>query len=102
MATNKQDSDEITKFLHLKTLQNGDTTSIRYRKYQQTSLPSIQGPWTPFTHKNPELNLAQFPNIVWGEQLYQEQTATEKLLELMKQQKLGESSEPMTQAPCKE
>lgn len=85
MSARNQDSDEITKWLALKVTQNGDTTSIRYRKHWQTEVPSVQGPWTPFTHRNPELNLADFPNIVLGEPLNKEQTATEKLLELASQ-----------------
>lgn len=82
MSARNQDSDEITKWLALKVTQSGDTSSVRYRKHWQTEVPSVQGPWTPFTHRNPEFNLADYPNIVLGEMLNKEQTATEKLLEL--------------------
>lgn len=85
VSARKQESDEILKWLHLKTLQNGDTTSMRYRKHWQTEMPSIQGAWTPWTQRNPELNLAQFPNIVWGEMLNKPQTATERLLEIVQE-----------------
>ena len=84
MTTRKKESDEILKWLHLKTQQSGDTTAIRYRKHWQTNMPSIQGPWTPWTHRNPEMNLAKLPNVVWGEMLNKEQTASEKLLEMVK------------------
>lgn len=65
-------------------LQNGDTSSMRYRKHWQTEHPSIQGVWTPFTHRNPPFNLAHYPDKALGEVLVKEQTATEKLLELVR------------------
>lgn len=66
--------------------QNGDTSVIRYRKHWQTNLPSIQGPWTPFTHKNPLFNLVVYPEKDLGDVLDKEQSATEKLLELVQLQ----------------
>ena len=47
-----------------------------------TDQPSIQGAWTPFTGKNPALNLVNLPQNELFETLNKEQTATEKLLEI--------------------
>lgn len=69
-------------------LQNSDTSEIRYRKHWQTEAPSIQGVWTPFTHRNPEFNCVKYPNTELGEVLIKEQTATEKLLEMVKERQL--------------
>lgn len=35
----------------------------RLRKYQHTDHPSIQGPWTPWTHRDPEINITEFPSV---------------------------------------
>lgn len=73
--------------------QNGDTSAMRYRKHWQTEMPSIQGPWTPFVHQNPPTNLVTFPNEDLGEVLNKEQTATEKLLELVKKKQTQMNSQ---------
>nr|CAD7454530.1 unnamed protein product [Timema tahoe] len=52
--------EEVSKWVTLLRTQSGNPT-IRYRKLWHTDSPSIQGPWTPFTNRRPELNLAQFP-----------------------------------------
>lgn len=83
-ATRNFTSDELGKWLNLLKTQNGDTSSIRYRKHLQTSIPSIQGPWTPFLHKNPPENIVTFPDNELGEVLDKPQTATLKLLEIVK------------------
>lgn len=74
-------------------LQYGDTTSARYRKHWQTEQPSIQGPWTPFTHTNPPNNLVQYPSLELGEVLNKEKSATEKLLELMQNNQISVKTE---------
>jgi hypothetical protein len=33
------------------------------RKMWHTDYPSIQGPWSPFVNRDPQLNLAEFPNV---------------------------------------
>lgn len=62
MSAHKMNREEIRKWLHLCTTQN-DGTEFRFRKHMHTDNPSIQGPWTPFTHRNPELNTASFPHV---------------------------------------
>ncbi len=63
-----------------------------------TEKPSIQGPWTPFTHKSPESNLVVFPDDKLSQPLDIEKTATEKLMELFKEQKLAEQNLDAKQA----
>jgi large subunit ribosomal protein L43 len=89
MSARKQTQEEILKWVNLMTLQAGDTEPIRYRKNWHTDMPSIQGPWTPFLHKNPETNLSSYPNEELGTQLDLPETASEKLIRLMKEQELN-------------
>lgn len=55
-----------------------------------TEVPSIQGPWTPFTLKNPETNLVVFPDEKLSKPLDVEKSATEKLIELFREQRLSD------------
>lgn len=75
-------SEEIRKWLGLLTKQAGDTEPIRYRKNWHTDFPSIQGAWTPWTHKNPIEYKASFPDVEFGQKLEIPETATEKLIRL--------------------
>lgn len=79
--------EEVSKWFNLLKLQNGDTSAMRYRKHWHTEMPSIQGVWTPFTHRNPPNNLVEFPDTKLGEVLEREKTATEILLELVEERK---------------
>lgn len=54
-----------------------------------TEIPSIQGPWTPWTHKSPEQNLIIYPDEASSAAIKLEPSATEKLIEMFKNQKLG-------------
>ncbi|XP_067633936.1 large ribosomal subunit protein mL43 isoform X2 [Eurosta solidaginis] len=80
--------DDINKWLELLKTQNGSSSALRLRKMWHTDVPSIQGPWTPFTLRTPETNLEMFPNASASRPLDIEQTATEKLIELFKKQRL--------------
>lgn len=82
MSANNFNSEEIFKFLNLMTKQAGDTEPIRYRKNWHTDHPSIQGIWTPWTHKNPVELHAAYPSEELGKKLNIPETATEKLLRL--------------------
>uniref|UniRef100_A0A336MK23 Large ribosomal subunit protein mL43 n=1 Tax=Culicoides sonorensis TaxID=179676 RepID=A0A336MK23_CULSO len=84
-------SQEIQKWLELMKTQNGETGAMRYRKMWHTDIPSIQGPWTPWTHKAPEMNLVTYPDEASSKALQLEPTATEKLIEIFKQQKIDET-----------
>jgi large subunit ribosomal protein L43 len=54
--------DEVVKWVNLLRTQSGNQI-IRLRKMWHTDCPSIQGPWSPFVNKDPEFNLADFPNV---------------------------------------
>ncbi|KAF5281076.1 hypothetical protein FQR65_LT14872 [Abscondita terminalis] len=52
--------DEIGKWLNLVKTQSGNHDGTRLRKLWHTEHPSIQGPWTPYTFRDPQLNLVDF------------------------------------------
>jgi hypothetical protein len=54
--------DEVHKWLSYMCTRSGIPV-MRFRKYQHTDYPSIQGVWNPFTHQAPEINLAQYPHV---------------------------------------
>lgn len=83
--------EQITKWIDLLRTQNANSSAIRLRKYWHTDCSSIQGIWTPFTHKNPELNTATFPNPKFSAPLSVKKTATEKLIEMFQKQKLEQN-----------
>lgn len=87
MSAQNRNHEEILKWLNLLSLQAGNTEPIRYRKNWHTDCPSIQGPWTSFTHKNPAFNNIVYPDKDLGKQLNMPETATEKLLRLVEEQK---------------
>lgn len=82
----------MRKWIELLRGQNGNSSSMRLRKMWHTDKPSIQGVWTPFTHRNTELNLVVFPASNLAKPLDVEQTATEKLMELFEKQKLEDDN----------
>jgi len=110
--------EEVLKWLSYMTTRSGIPV-MRFRKYQHTDYPSIQGVWTPFTHQAPEMNVAQFPHVnkiflvfpfsctclllqflLWyllqetlSKPVHLEPTATDKLLEIFKRTQIKESSE---------
>lgn len=87
MSAQNRNQEEILKWMSLLSLQAGDTEPIRYRKNWHTDCPSIQGPWTSFTHKNPAFNNIVYPDKDLGQQLNMPETATEKLMRLVEEQK---------------
>lgn len=81
--------------MNLLRTQSGSHEGIRLRKLWHTDVPSIQGPWTPYTFADPALNLTQFPDPKLSEPLQKPKTATEQLLEMFKEQQknVGELDE---------
>lgn len=59
---------------------------MRLRKMWHTDLPSIQGPWTPFMLRSPDNNLKSYPNSEQSRPLDIQPSATEKLIELFREQ----------------
>ncbi|XP_054016677.1 39S ribosomal protein L43, mitochondrial [Hylaeus anthracinus] len=78
--------EDIVQYMELLRTQYHDGTSLRLIKLWRTDFPSIQGPWTPFTFKDPSLNLAKFPDEKLGEYMKKRPTATEELIRLFKEQ----------------
>ncbi|XP_075989310.1 mitochondrial ribosomal protein L43 [Anticarsia gemmatalis] len=95
MSMHNKTQAEITKWIEVLRTQQGDVSATRLRKYQYTDHPSIQGPWTPFTFKNPELNTAELPNPAFGANDRLPMSATEQLRLLFEKQKLAAKTEDL-------
>lgn len=80
------EGDVISKWLHLLKTQSGNHEHVRFRKMWHTEHPSIQGPWTPYTFREPALNLVEFPSAEQSRPAQLPQTATDRLLEIFKEQ----------------
>lgn len=91
MSTYKMTREEIAKWLQQCTTQN-DGKEFRFRKMMHTDTPSIQGPWTPFSHRNPEVNTAAFPYKELSKPIFIPQSATERLIEIFKDQQQSSRS----------
>ncbi|XP_023952064.1 39S ribosomal protein L43, mitochondrial [Bicyclus anynana] len=92
MSLHQKSHSEITKWIEVLRTQQGDVSATRLRKYQFTDHPSIQGPWTPFTFKDPELNVAQLPDPKFGANDRLPMTATDKLRIMFEKQKISEDN----------
>lgn len=55
--------EDIVQWMELLKTQYHNGPDYRLLKLWHTDFPSIQGPWTPFTFKEPSLNQIQFPNV---------------------------------------
>lgn len=97
MNVSNYSREDIVKWMELLRTQFHDGTKLRLRKLWHTEFPSIQGPWTPLTFKDPSYNLVQFPNKEIGSAIKTEPTATEQLIELYKAQQIGEQQEQKTE-----
>lgn len=91
MSIRNYSREEVYKWIHLLTTQSG-LEEVRLKNYQFTHMPSIQGVWTPFFHRNPALNVATFPNKELSQPANLAPSATELLLELYKKQKENEKA----------
>lgn len=54
--------EEIMLWMNFFTTRIG-VQNIRYRKLWYTACPSIQGIWSPFTNRDPAMNVETFPNV---------------------------------------
>ncbi|XP_026725548.1 39S ribosomal protein L43, mitochondrial [Trichoplusia ni] len=96
MSCHNKTHEEITKWIEVCRTQQGNNADTRLRKYQYTDHPSIQGPWTPFTFKDPELNTTVLPNTKFGANNRLPISATEQLRLMFEKQKLYEGDEIKT------
>lgn len=90
---NNNSDIEVQKWIGLLRTQNGNTSAFRLKKLFGTKHPSIQGSWTPFTHKDPALNLATFPDPSLSKPIDTKKSATELLIELYAKQNLEDHPE---------
>lgn len=93
---------DIAKWMQLLCTQFHDGPAMRYRKLWHTEFPSIQGPWTPFTFKDPKYNTTEFPNDELGAVVKLKPTATEEVLRIYKAQKQAEAQEESKQESVQE
>lgn len=84
--------EDINKWLDLLKTQSG-IPEARLKKYWCTKTPSIQGPWSPFLHKNPEFNISKFPQEKFSLPKNLQPSATDILIEMFKNQKLIDANE---------
>lgn len=80
--------DEILKWIELLKTQNGPSSAMRLRKMWHTNVPSVQGSWTPFLLRSPENSQLPFPNSELSIPTDVEESATEKLIKLFKEQQM--------------
>lgn len=80
----------MIKWLNLLRGQSGQSVGMRLRKLWHTDNPSIQGPWTPYTFRDPALNLVEFPNADFSKSLEKPRTGQDELVELFKRQRLSD------------
>ncbi|XP_016928070.2 large ribosomal subunit protein mL43 [Drosophila suzukii] len=93
MSCRNSTQEEISKWIDLLKTQNGSSSSLRLRKMWHTDVPSIQGPWTPFLLRSPDAQGQVYPSEDASKPLETPQTATEKLIELFRQQQLEGGNE---------
>lgn len=85
--------EEILKWLNLLKTQSTNHNGTRLRKLWKTHHPSIQGPWTPFTFRNPALNLAEFPNEELSRADEDNEINYKKILEMFEKQNIVDLSD---------
>nr|CAG4649763.1 EOG090X0FS9 [Scapholeberis mucronata]SVE93944.1 EOG090X0FS9 [Scapholeberis mucronata] len=83
--------DEIQKWLTYLCTRSGIPV-MRFRKYQHTDYPTIQGVWNPFTHQAPEANTSEFPNAILSRPAHEAPTASEQLVEIFKRTKISDET----------
>jgi len=87
------DGFQVGQFLNLYTKMSGKSET-RLVNYQYTNHPSIQGPWTPWTNKDPEMAVADLINDKkWSVKANMEPSATEMVLEMFKRQQLVQAAD---------
>ncbi|KAJ8921913.1 hypothetical protein NQ315_008547 [Exocentrus adspersus] len=90
MSVRNFPQEEILKWLTLLNTQAQCHNGQRLRRLWFTEHPSIQGPWTPYTFRDPSLNLVSFPIEELAQPKDLPKSSEEELLELFKKQKLQE------------
>ncbi|XP_064630809.1 large ribosomal subunit protein mL43-like [Lineus longissimus] len=96
---NNHEVGEWIKYLRT----HSGATDGRLEKKWHTDTPSIQGVWTPFLNKDSEVNLAEFPDEELGSAAVKELSATDELLQSVKNIAILEDSKShLGQSPIEE
>lgn len=85
-------AQQMVKWLNLYTTRSG-VPLMRYIQMWRTECPSIQGVWSPFTNKDPILNVVQYPNEDLSRPAFEEKSATKELLEMVKNQSIDDNND---------
>ncbi|XP_054262136.1 39S ribosomal protein L43, mitochondrial [Macrosteles quadrilineatus] len=89
IGCNNLSKEEISQWLNWMKTKSG-YQDMRYLSYSHSDHPSVQGVWSPFTHRDPALNLATFPLDTLTIAERQSPSATEILMEMYKKQQQTE------------
>ena len=81
MNLHKKPSEEVGQWIESLRTRSGNQT-VRLVNTWHTDSPSIQGTWTPFTNKDPKLNVTSFPSKELSDFEKKELSATDRLLEI--------------------
>ena len=96
MSVNKKPAAEVGQWIETLRTRSGNQI-VRLIHPWHTDSPSIQGVWSPFTNKDPTLNVTEFPCKELSEFAKKEISATDRLLEigrkLREQERLKGSSD---------
>jgi len=79
---------ELCKWVHHLRCRSGNEV-VRLRKTWHTDTPSVQGIWTPLTNADTSLGITEFPAPKLYAVRRMEQSATEKLVEISEQKRIG-------------
>ncbi|XP_014210064.1 39S ribosomal protein L43, mitochondrial [Copidosoma floridanum] len=84
--------ENIIKYMELVKTQSKNGSDIRLRKFWHTEFPSIQGPWTPFTFRNPKLNITEISSDEFRTCNKTGETASEEIVKLFIEQQLNDKT----------
>ncbi|KAK3866932.1 hypothetical protein Pcinc_027562 [Petrolisthes cinctipes] len=87
ISTQKHTCEDIKKWVEYLRCRSGYPVE-HLINYHHTDHPSIQGPWTPWLHRDHKLNVVQYPNEELSTAHKVKKTATEELMELYEKQKM--------------
>lgn len=62
ISTHKHTCEDIGKWVEYLRCRSGYPVEHLIKDHH-TNHPSIQGPWTPWLHRDPQINLAEYPNV---------------------------------------
>jgi len=82
------DRVEINRWVNYLRTRSGQRI-VEFKVNQHTEIPSVQGFWNPFTNSPTDRNIIQYPNQEIGFYAPGDLSATERLLEMIKEKQPG-------------